>query len=83
VVCTEVSDGPAVLAELNTEPPRRRFRPFVIAGRVAHGVASAAEWLFGLVCLVVGLSTLAALSAAPTGESETSDRRHGQARTGT
>jgi hypothetical protein len=28
---------------------------------VARGLASATEWLFGLVCLVVGLSTLAAL----------------------
>ena len=62
LVSTEVSDEPAVPAGLNIEPPRlRRFRPLILAGRVARGVASAAEWLFGLVSLVVGLSTLAAL----------------------
>ena len=31
------------------------------AGRVARGVASAAEWVFGLISLVLGLSMLAAL----------------------
>jgi hypothetical protein len=32
-----------------------------LVGRVARGLSSAAEWLFGLVSLLVGLSTLAAL----------------------
>jgi hypothetical protein len=45
-------------------PPRRR-RPALWAWslilRVVRGLASAAEWLFGLASLVVGLATLAAL----------------------
>jgi len=61
VVCTEASVEPAGSAEPNVEPPRPRFRPFVLAGRIARGVARAAEWLFGLVSLVLGLSMLAAL----------------------
>jgi hypothetical protein len=47
-----------------TEAPRRR-RPVLWAWslivRLTRGIASAAEWLFGLASLVVGLSTLASL----------------------
>lgn len=39
--------------------PRRRLR--TLLGRVARGLASGANWLFGLASLVVGLSILAAL----------------------
>src|SRR5262245_53991160 len=46
------------------EAPRRR-RPLRWAGsrlvRLVGAIASAAEWLFGLASLLVGLSTLAAL----------------------
>jgi hypothetical protein len=52
----EVEPVPEVL------PRRRRLAPlWSLAGRIARGLASAAEWLFGVVSLLVGLSTLAAL----------------------
>lgn len=40
------------------EPAHSRSRPF---RRVARAIASSAEWLFGLLSLLIGLSTLAAL----------------------
>lgn len=44
-------------------PPRRRplRRAWSVFARLLRGIASAAEWLFGLGSLLVGLSTLAAL----------------------
>jgi hypothetical protein len=46
-------------------PGRRRLAPlWHLAGRTARGMASAAEWLFGVVSLLVGLATLAALPLA-------------------
>jgi hypothetical protein len=41
--------------------PKHRFGLFILAGRAGGAMLSAIEWLFGLVALVVGLSTLAAL----------------------
>ena len=41
--------------------PGRRAVPLGSFAALGRGVASAAEWLFGLVSLVVGLSILAAL----------------------
>jgi hypothetical protein len=43
------------------QPPRSRKRRGGLVRRVAGGIASSTEWLFGLVTLVVGLSVLAAL----------------------
>jgi hypothetical protein len=40
--------------------PRARSRCWALVCRIAHGVGSAAEWIFGLASLVVILSTLAA-----------------------
>ena len=52
----EVETPPEVL------PRRRRSAPlWRLSGRIARGLASAAEWLFGVASLLVGLSTLAAL----------------------
>ena len=52
---------PAPVAGPNLAPPRRHFWLWRITRRAARRVASAAEWLFGLVSLVLGLSMLAAL----------------------
>ena len=58
----EVATAPDLATELDVVPPRRRrAMPSRRAGRVARGLCSAAEWLFGVVSLLVGLSTLAAL----------------------
>lgn len=54
----EVSARPAV------EAPRRRLSPRGVARGVVRRVASAAEWLFGITSLVLGLSILAALPLA-------------------
>ncbi len=43
------------------QPPRSQKRHGGLARRVAEGIASAVEWLFGLATLGVGLSVLAAL----------------------
>jgi hypothetical protein len=55
----EVSVAPEVA------PPRRRLllgtRFGFLIRQAAHGLTSAAEWLFGMATLLVGLSTLAAL----------------------
>jgi hypothetical protein len=61
LICTEALAEPTIGAELTVEPPRLRARIWRFAGRGARGVASALEWLFGLVSLLLGLSTLAAL----------------------
>jgi hypothetical protein len=53
---------PEVLRDLDT--PRPPSGPRRALGRLARGVASAAEWTFGAVSLVVGLSVLAALPVA-------------------
>src|SRR5262249_43144659 len=63
-VASDVLVEPIAPAEPNLEPAGRRFRPLALARRVACGIASATEWLCGLVSLVVGLSTLAALPIA-------------------
>jgi hypothetical protein len=58
-------DEVAVMAEAPPPeaPPRRRplHRVWTLIVRLMRAVASAAEWLFGLASLLVGLSTLAAL----------------------
>ena len=56
-------------AEVETSPEvaprRRRLAPlWRLAGPDGRGLASAAEWLFGVVSLLVGLATLAALPMA-------------------
>jgi len=51
----------AVLAEPSAAPARGRFRPGILIRRAARGVASALEWVFGVVSLVLGLSMLAAV----------------------
>jgi len=61
VVLDERVDFSEVLGGPPAAPARGRFRPWVLICRAARGVASAVEWLFGLVSLVVGLSMLAAL----------------------
>ncbi len=58
----EVATAPDVAAAPELAPPRRRGAFLSrLVGRVARGLLSAAEWLFGLASLLVGLSTLAAL----------------------
>lgn len=42
-------------------PARATFRVSSVAGSCLRGACSAAEWVFGLVSLVLGLATLAAL----------------------
>ncbi len=56
--CTEIE---AVSAEIEPVPPVRGFSPAKIVIRGARGIMSAAEWMFGIVSLVLGLSMLAAL----------------------
>ena len=53
----EISD--AVNVPLTVAFPAR-FSVWALAGRIVHSIGSAAEWLLGLVSLVVILSTLAA-----------------------
>ena len=60
-VCTTTLAEPANSAEPVVAAQRGRFRLRKIAGRLGRGVASSAEWSFGLVSLVLGLSMLAAL----------------------
>jgi hypothetical protein len=56
---------PAVADEPNVappaSPPRPRFWLWRLGWWAGRGIASGAEWLFGVVSLLVGLSTLAAL----------------------
>jgi hypothetical protein len=60
-LCTdEVADRVDVIEPI-IEPPRRRFWLWRFAWRAGCGLASAGEWFFGLVSLVLGLSMLAAL----------------------
>ncbi len=40
---------------------RRRVAPWGVLGALGRGVASAVDWLFGLACLILFLSLLAAL----------------------
>ncbi len=58
-----VADEPAASSELAAEsaPPRTGINPLAILRRLARGLASGAEWLFGLISLMLGLSMLAAL----------------------
>ena len=69
---TLVVDEPAAAAEYPLEPvelaepapvPRRRVWRWLgrLLWRAACAIASAMEWLFGLLSLLVGLATLAAL----------------------
>ncbi len=53
----------AVMAEPEVEParPRLRARLWLFVRKVARGIASLLEWLFGALSLVLGLSMLAAL----------------------
>jgi hypothetical protein len=54
-----------VEVEPTAAPRRRRLTPlWRLAGRTARRLASAAEWLFGIASLLVGLATLAALPLA-------------------
>jgi len=61
VVVDEQVDFPEVVREPRAAPARARFRPVILIGRAARGVASAVEWVSGIVSLVLGLSMLAAL----------------------
>jgi hypothetical protein len=60
-VVTESFAEPTTYAEPVVESPRVWFRLWNLAGRIGGGVASATEWVFGLISLVLGLSMLAAL----------------------
>ena len=60
-VCTETFAEPTASVDRVVARPRFRLRIWHFGGRVARGVASAAEWGFGLISLVLGLATLAAL----------------------
>ena len=53
-----------VIAEIPATAPRRRFRPWWLVRRAFQLAASAIDWLFGIVSLVIGLSILAALPVA-------------------
>ena len=59
------ADEVATAADVAPAPELAPRRPWAllsrVAGRVARGLCSATEWLFGLASLLVGLSTLAAL----------------------
>ncbi|HEV3165163.1 MAG TPA: hypothetical protein VGZ22_14145 [Isosphaeraceae bacterium] len=57
-VLLEIDEDPA---DLNLEPSRRRVTPWGLILSIGRGVASLAEWLFGVVSLVLGLSILSAL----------------------
>jgi hypothetical protein len=61
VIGDELAESSAVTAVVALEPPRRAFEPRAWLARVARGAASAVEWIFGLVSLLVALATLAAL----------------------
>jgi hypothetical protein len=60
-VCTDTFAEPPALPEPIVASPRLRLRIWSFAGRIARGIASVAEWIFGLISLLLGLSTLAAL----------------------
>jgi hypothetical protein len=64
----DVWEEDEVAAVTAVAPPRRRLRPgawsWRLIRRVLRALASAAEWLFGLVTLGIGLATLAALPLA-------------------
>jgi hypothetical protein len=64
MVLYDATGSPEVWVEPEVAPPRRQPGLRGLAGRVLRGVASAAEWLFGVVALVLGLSILAALPLA-------------------
>jgi hypothetical protein len=58
----EVATAPEIAPAPQLAPLRHGWALLSrLLGRVARGLCSAAEWLFGLVSLLVGLSTLAAL----------------------
>jgi hypothetical protein len=61
ILSEESVETEVVSAETEAIPPRRRFSPVRLVSRLAREAASTAEWLFGLVSLVLGLSMLAAL----------------------
>ena len=64
-VLEEVWEEAEVETMLAAAPRRRRPAPvWRLAGRTARVLASAAEWLFGIASLLVGLATLAALPLA-------------------
>ncbi len=60
-VGTESFAEPITSAESIIALRRVWSRLWNLAGRVARGAASAAEWVFGLISLILGLSMLAAL----------------------
>jgi hypothetical protein len=61
----EVATIPDVAPAAELALRRRRLAPLLrLAGRAVRGLASAAEWLFGAMTLMVGLSSLAALPIA-------------------
>src|SRR5205807_1705985 len=43
------------------EVPRQRLTLWRLVCWIAYGIASAAEWIFGVVSLIVGLAVLAAV----------------------
>jgi hypothetical protein len=60
-VCSATLAEPIMSAEPSVAPPRLRLRLYSLAWHIACGAASKAEWVFGVISLVLGLSTLAAL----------------------
>ena len=60
-VCTAIEAEPTIAVRPIVPATAAFLRPWRIAGRVARGIASATEWVFGLISLVLGLSMLAAL----------------------
>lgn len=57
--------GPAMISiELEAEPARRRITPWGVVRWIFRAIGSSAEWLFGVVALVLGLSIFAALPLA-------------------
>jgi hypothetical protein len=61
VVVDEPIESSDVSNEHPPADPQRRFRPGSLIRAIAGGFASGAEWLFGALSLLLGLSMLAAL----------------------
>jgi hypothetical protein len=61
VVADELAGSSEATALVVVEQSRRALKPLAFLARAARGAASAAEWIFGLVSLLVVLATLAAV----------------------
>ncbi len=59
-----VADAPAAILAREASPARRRLTPWGVARGTLRAIGSTAEWLFGVVALVLGLSIFAALPLA-------------------